>query len=169
MHTNKQIYNNKYIQISNYKYIKIQKYKNLPGRERPRLSPTGLQPPRRQRRRASPGIFEYLNISIFPYFNIFKIFEYFQNIWIFSKYLNIWIFSKYWTICMFEWVVSMICPEFVYTWEVMTFILSIMSRMRLRMPSSWNRSCRFLKAFRNFWRSSWLDGVGFTFTFPLSM
>ena len=66
---------------------------------------------------------------------------------------------------MFEWVVSMICPEFVYTWEVMTFILSIMSRMRLRMPSSWNRSCRFLNAFKNFCRSSWLDGVGPIFHF----
>ena len=59
----------------------------------------------------------------------------------------------------------MICPEFVFTWEVMTFILSIMSRMRLRMPSSWNRSCRFLKAFKNFCRSSWLDGVGPIFHF----
>lgn len=38
---------------------------------------------------------------------------------------------------------------------VIAFIWSIASRIRFRMPSSWNRSCRVRSAFSFTCRSSW--------------
>lgn len=58
-----------------------------------------------------------------------------------------------------SWPASSPARATMKPWAVMTVILSIASRIRLRMPSCWNKSWRFLRARRDTWRSLCSAGV----------